>query len=247
MPEKKLPFWRRPDFVPVVLAPVATGLLILLSFSPFNLRPLVFVALVPWLLAMPYATRKQAARSGLWFNLIFALDQMYFVVPLATKMSGTWVWSLLPWLICLPLGMMYFVPMAIAMNWSCRTGRMWLIPLIWAAVEIWRSYMWLIAFPVGLLAEPLAPYPALINSAYWLTIFGVGAWVVVGNLVIVALIRKRRPVFAAVVFVGVLALSLFQYSRPISGTPRKVVIAQPGVDTARNDPHAARKLGDAAS
>src|SRR5579862_2249698 len=200
MAEKRLPFWRRPQFVPCVVAPSASALLILAAFSPLNLRPLVFVGLVPWLLALPFPTCRQAFCSGMWFNLFFALGQMYFVVPLAAKVSGS-VWlALLPWLACLPLGLLYFGPIALVMNWCCRTQRLWLIPLVWAVVEIWRSYMFIIAFPVGLIAEPLATYPALINSALWLTIYGVGAWVVVGNLIVAALLRKRRPLLAIGVF-----------------------------------------------
>jgi apolipoprotein N-acyltransferase len=195
---------------------------------------------------MPYATRKEAWRSGMWFNLVFALGQMWFAASLAHKVSDSWLISMIPWLLCLPLGAMYFGPMAIAMNWSCRTGRMWLIPLIWAVVEIWRSYMWVIAFPVGLIAEPLAPFPAIINSAWWCTIYGVGAWVVVGNMVVAAVVQKRRPWLAGAVFAGVLASSIFLYYRPITGTPRMIVIGQPGVDMAFTEPKLGKQLGDAA-
>ena len=232
MTEKKLPVWRRPAFARCFLAPAASALLILAAFSPLNLRPLVFVALVPWLLQMPYATRKEAWRSGMAFNLFFALGQMYFVVPLATKVSGSWGMALIPWLACLPLGAMYFGPMAMVMNWCCRTQRMWLIPIVWAVVEIWRSYMFVIAFPVGLIAEPLAAYPALINSAWWLTIYGVGAWVVLGNLVVAAVVQKRQPKVGIAVFAAVLASSLFLYMRPITGTPKRIIMGQPGLDIA---------------
>src|ERR1035438_3948063 len=112
MADKKLPFWRRPNFVPVCVAPSASALLILAAFSPLSLRPLVFVALVPWLLAMPYATRKQAWRSGMWFSFFFALGQMWFAASLAHKVSDSWPVSMIPWLLCLPLGAMYFGPLA---------------------------------------------------------------------------------------------------------------------------------------
>jgi apolipoprotein N-acyltransferase len=246
MAEAKLPFWRRPAFVRCFLAPAASAFLLLAAFSPLNLRPLVFVGLVPWLLAMPYATRKEAWRSGMAFNFVFALGQMYFVVPLAAKVSGSLGLGFLPWLACLPLGLMYFGPIALVMNWCCRTQRLWLIPLVWAVVEIWRSYMFVIAFPVGLIAEPLATYPALINSALWLTIYGVGAWVVVGNLIVAGLIRKRRPVLAIGVFAAVLASSLFLYMQPITGTAVRIVDGQPGVDIAFTKPALANGLAGAA-
>lgn len=246
MTDTKLPFWRRPAFLRCFLAPVASAFLILAAFSPLNLRPLVFVALVPWLLCMPYATRKEAWRSGMSFNFVFALGQMYFVVPLAAKVSGSVGLALLPWLACLPLGLMYFGPLALFMNWCCQTRRLWLIPVGWAIVEVWRSYMLVIAFPVGLIAEPLAAYPALINSALYLTIYGVGAWVVTGNLAVAAIIQKRVPLKAAVVFGAVLASSIALYLRPISGEPHRMIVGQPGVDIAFTKPAIALPLAGAA-
>jgi apolipoprotein N-acyltransferase len=99
-----------------------------------------------------------------------------------------------------------------------------------------------IAFPVGLIAEPLAPYPAIINSAWWCTIYGVGAWVVVGNMVLAAIIRKRRPWLASAVFAAVLASSIFLYMRPITGTPKKIIVGQPGIDLAFTDQKLGRQL-----
>jgi apolipoprotein N-acyltransferase len=238
----KISFWKRPSFRTSVIAPASSALLLLGAYSPFDLRFLVFVALVPWLLAFPYATAKEARRAGLAFNFVFILGQMFFVAILTARWTNSWGLALVPWLICGLLGTFYFMVLSLAMNWCYKTQRLWLVPLAWAAVEIWRSYMPVLAFPWGLIAEPLAPYPALINSAVWLTIYGVGAWVVLGNMVLSELVRKRVPKTACACFALVLVSSLLLYSRPIVGTPRNIIIGQPGVDMAFTEPVLAHSL-----
>lgn len=246
MTDRKPSFWRRPAFVRCLLAPAGSALLIQFAFAPFNLRPIVFVALVPWLLCFPYGTRKEVRNAALAFDTVFALGQMYFVLPLCTKVGVSLGLAMLPWLTCVGLGLMYFWPLAAVMNWACRGRKMWLIPIAWALVEVWRSYMFVIAFPVGLVAEPLATYPALINSALYMTIYGVGAWVVLANVIVAAFIQKRTPRLALGVFAAVLMSSVVLYLRPVTGLARRVIDGQPGVDLAFTEPQLGEREAAAA-
>lgn len=241
-------WWRRPAFARVVIAPIASALLLLLAFPPFDLRLLVFVALVPWLAAFPYVERRQTWRAGLWFGLVFILGQMWWVNLLTHRWTGSALLGLVPWLIAGLLGMLYFGVLSLLVNLCCRSGRMWLVPLAWLAVEVWRSYMPLLAFPWGLIATPLAMYPALINDAAIFSVFGVGAWIVSGNMILVGAIRRRVPWKAGATFAIGLALSLWLYQRPVVGTERRILVGQPGVDVGFSNPDEARlEIGLAAT
>jgi apolipoprotein N-acyltransferase len=225
----------------VRLAPIASALLLLAAFPPFDLRLLVFVALVPWLRAFPYGSRKEVRQAGLTFGFLFIAGQMAWVGMLTERWVGGLLMAVVPVLTAGLVGMLYFWLLAFLMNRCCRSGRMFLLPLAWAGVEILRAYMPVVAFPWGLISTPLARFPALIGLASFLTIFGVGAWVVTVNIAVAGAIRTRRIPIAATAFslVG-LAVSLLLYSRPISGRDVKVLIGQPGVDMAFTEPVLAR-------
>jgi len=62
-----------------------------LAFPPFDLRWLVFVALVPWLVSIRGQEARAVRRSGLVFGSIFYGYQMWWVVPFVYKWTGSLV------------------------------------------------------------------------------------------------------------------------------------------------------------
>ncbi|HVL40046.1 MAG TPA: hypothetical protein VM328_11705, partial [Fimbriimonadaceae bacterium] len=214
---------------------VLSAALVLLAFPPFNLGLLVFVALAPWLATLRDADAKSALKSSYAFGLTLGLGQMFFLMPFVSRWTGSYGLGLAPWLLTAFAFGLYFLLAGWLMWRAWRAGRPWAIPLIWAGVEFFRSYVPVFAFPWGLLATPLWPLPQIVSSAYYGSIYLVSAWIMLPNLVLALFLLKERPGAYRghlTVFALVLMLSALRYSTPIEGERKVIVSGQPGVDLA---------------
>lgn len=219
---------------------VASAALLLLAFPPFNLGLLALVALVPWLgsLLKPGEGHGRFGwKSGYLFGLIYGLGQFHWLSVFVTKWTAIWLGGLV-WVVCTVLFALYFGLSGWLMARSASAQKAWMIPLIWAGVEVFRSYIPVFAFPWGQLAAPLWPYALLNQFAYFGSIYAVSAVCVTVSLVTaIALegygwMKVRGYVIAVAVAVG---LSLVRMS--MHPETKKVVVdaIQPGVDMAFGD------------
>ncbi len=218
----------------------ASALLFNLAFPPFNLFLLVFVALIPWLLFLRAADKKSAIRSGYIFGLIFWLWQCNWIIPFVGKWTGSIGLALVPWLLIPTLVIWYFPILAALIHRAFGIGWLWAIPLLWAGMEFIRSQIPYLAFPWGLLANPLHSAPILIQPAAVGEIYLVSAWVVLANVLGVLIAEKapaRTTSRTMSVWLAVLVLSAGFYLRPPQSGDRKVIsIGQTGVDMAFGNP-----------
>lgn len=195
---------------------------------------MILVALVPWLNQLRRATPKQAWRSGILFGALFWLYQMVWIMPFV----GRWAsleWALLPWLLCPVIGCWYFAAAGWLIQRCFASGWTWLVPLVWAGIEVGRSYVPGLAYPWGLIATPLWIVPQLIQSAAFGTIFLVSAWIVLVNLIVANLLvseDRTQTIRLGIAALAILFLSLGRYFQPITGEKRRIAIGQPGVDMA---------------
>ncbi|AIE83462.1 apolipoprotein N-acyltransferase [Fimbriimonas ginsengisoli] len=218
---------------------LASALLMLLAFPPFNLGPLVFVALVPWMLSLRQSSGREAWRSGYVFGFLYGLGQLFWVAQLVSRWVGSIAMGIIPWLIACSLYALYFGWAAVMMRHAWHRKWPWAIPLVWAGIEVIRSFIPTFAFPWGLLATPLWPFPGLIQQAHFGTIFLVSAWVALVNL-IVALAALKSPYavlqsYVATALAG-LTISIMALSSHPASTPTPITIGQPGVDMAFGEP-----------
>jgi apolipoprotein N-acyltransferase len=207
----------------------------LLAFPPFNLGLLVFVALVPWLNSLRNTTGREAWKSGYFFGFLMGLGQLYWLGTLAFRWTNSPALGIVPWLIACLAYAVYFGWAGVLVSKCWAKGWYWLIPIVWAGVEVFRSYIPVFAFPWGLLATPLWPLTPVVQSANFGMIFLVSAWAVTANLAVAMLMegdgyRRVRPLLWA--FGIVLLLSLYRYSQPEEGAKFVVTAGQPGVDLA---------------
>ncbi len=214
---------------------VASAALVLLAFPPFNFGLLVFVALVPWLISLRETNGRQAWKSGYFFGCLMGLGQLYMLGTLTYNWTGSLAFGLLPWLIAALAYGVYFGWVGVLISKCWARGWYWLIPVVWAGMEVFRSYIPVFAFPWGLLATPLWPLTPVVQSAHYGLIFLVSAWAVVLNLIVAMLMegdgyKRVRPLAWA--FVAVTLLSLYRYSQPETGEKFVVTAGQPGVDLA---------------
>lgn len=209
--------------------------LCLAAFPPLNLGLLVFVAWVPWLLALRAGDGRVGFRSGLVYGFVYLLGQMAWLPTLVKNWTGSPALAIVPWVLAALIGQFYFGLAGWLMARSYRQGLLWLVPVAWAGVEVLRSYIPVLAFPWGLAAFPLWPYPVLIQHAFLGTIVLVGAWVILSNVLIAELIaqpslRTIRP--GLMVWVILLLASWVRFGTVPEGRTKAVTIGQPGVDLA---------------
>lgn len=219
-------------------AAVSAGLF-LAAFPPFDLSLLVFVALVPWLRCLADTTPRLAARSGYVFGLVFMGGQMLWLQPFVSRWTHSVVLGTIPWLLATAVGALYFAGAGWLMQRCWAWRKPWFLPVVWAGVELIRSYIFVLAFPWGLAATPLWLLTPMIQIAHYGTLYAVSAWVVLGNVVGVRFLRGDRFVElrnGAMAFAALLALSLVRYNTTQVGEVKSVTLGQPGVDLAFGDP-----------
>ncbi|HVT13946.1 MAG TPA: apolipoprotein N-acyltransferase [Fimbriimonadaceae bacterium] len=225
--------------LPKIWPAAASGLMVVACFPPFPFALLVFVALVPWLLYLRECDGKKAFRSGMLFGLIFWLGEFSFIAGFVSHWTGSVLLGGVPYLAGCLVGSLYFALFGWLANLCYRRCLAWAAPIVWAGVEVLRSYVFGLAFPFGLLAMPLTPAPAIIQSAHYGSVYLVSAWVALANVMIAELMsgKKYSEVrWYGMAFLLVLALSLVRYGSEPTGTLRHVVAGQPGVDLAFGNP-----------
>jgi apolipoprotein N-acyltransferase len=217
-----------------------SGLLYLAAFPPFNFAFLVFVALVPWFWSLRTASGKGAFGSGYVLGLVVVLGQMHFLQPFVMRWTASFGLSLVPWLLCGIIGAFYFALLGLLIRGCLDRGWIWAIPLLWGGMEVIRSFIPGLAFPWFILATPLWTTPALIQTAFYGTIYFVSAWVVLFNLLLLTridgeLAKSSGPV--AVVWALLLVLSVYRYQHhlELDSSGMRVAVGQPGVDMAFSD------------
>lgn len=222
---------------------VVSAILVLLAFPPFHFSLLVFVALVPWLIDLRSITGRRAWKSGYLFGYVTMTGQMAWILPFVGRWTGSYLLALIPWLLAAAISATYFAIAAVMIRICWARSCWWAIPVAWAGVEVFRSYIPVLAFPWALIATPLATFPAVIQTARDGTVYFVGAWVVLANVGLTMLMVKEedfgvpRPVrWSGIAFLAILAWSLVRYSGPVEGEHFKATICQPGVDEAFGRP-----------
>lgn len=221
----------------------ASALLYGLATPPFNLAFLVFIALVPWLVSLKELDGKKAWRSGYGFGLLFSLSQLAWILMFVYKWTESPLMAALPWLVASVLMALYFGLAGVLIAKCWRMNIPWAIPFVWAGIEVFRSYIPVLAFPWGLLANPLGLVPMLGQGAFFGGIYLVSAWVAAISTGIAIwlsaegkeLPRSELRGMATLAIAG-FALSLLRLSMNTPTERHVVSVIQPGVDLAFSSP-----------
>jgi apolipoprotein N-acyltransferase len=178
----------------------ASGLALSFAFSPFPLRFLSLVALIPllWLIKTEPAAR--AFRYGFFFGAAFFACHLWWLWTLVVPVEPV-TRILLDVGVVLLFGVLGLFTGLFAL--AAKKLGIWWSPLIWAALEWLRSQSDM-GFPWGLLGASLTPYVPLIQSASIIGVYGISALVVLVNLLTWRVIASRKRA----VFVPLLAASV---------------------------------------
>jgi apolipoprotein N-acyltransferase len=218
-------------------AAVLSGLLFALAFPPLEWVALLPLAPVPWLVTLlEEKSRLRAALSGFVFGLAFWCASIPWIYHVVTRFGGQ---SGVMGVVCLLIlaAILAEWPAIVAFGVAAAApagslSRLALFPLLWAASEHARSYVYG-GFPWNLTGFALYRHPAWIQTASVWGVYGVGLLAMAGSCLLAAgAARRRLRPFAAAAALALLvglfgAWRLTRASSP--GTALTAALVQPGI------------------
>jgi apolipoprotein N-acyltransferase len=234
-------------------AAVLAGVALALAFPGPDLGPVVFVALVPLLLAVETLRPRQAAALGYLTGLVFVGLLIWWIPTDFLSWTGAAGW--LAW-VALCVAEACFVAAFAALVPACRRLGGWRVVLLgacWATLELLRAHGPIGGFPWGILGVsqhgggPLLPLARVVGA------YGLSALIVAVNFAAAAALRALAgalrprgwrgwpgwralgPVLAWPALAAALAVSgtLAPAPPPTSGAPLRLAVVQAGLAGGR--------------
>ncbi|MBU0638727.1 MAG: apolipoprotein N-acyltransferase [Planctomycetes bacterium] len=159
-----------------------------LSFSPYELWPLMVVGLAPWAFAVCHAARPWLVYWG-----SFLAGWVFFLVNLVWLMPATGLGY-----VALAFYLAMYWPLA---AWAIRTGQrrgvspIWALPIVWVACELLRAWV-MSGFPWFFVAHAFYKQLAFIQISDLTGAYGVSFVILLINGVLVELFLLRWPAAA---------------------------------------------------
>ena len=207
--------------------------LYILSFPPFSIPFLIFIAFVPAFLAIGKISYKKVFW---WFfagGAIFSLIHVYWILNLQVPPGIEKLLVLGLILMIAYLGAFYGI-IGVAFKYGAKStaGFLLFIPSAWVLIEFFRSYGDL-GFPWNPLWETLLHNLSIYQIARFWGPFGVSFLIILVNALIAYGILKRRRLFAVIGLLMIVALQfwgIYLRSQTFKSTKSlKVAIFQPNV------------------
>lgn len=218
---------------PVVL-PALAGILYALAFPFFGLWPLAWIFVVPLLFCVQDVSPGRAFLSGMISGLIAWAGVVYWIALVMSTYGGMGLFTaILLLLVLLAYLALYFGAFAWAASRFLKTKFAFLIlPGIWVALELMRSYTIFSGFPWALLGHSQLPFTAFVQVAELGGVFLVSAVVMTGNVAIYQAMKKQYAPLAIAVGLVILCAGFGQWRinlYPFEGIPLRVAAAQANV------------------
>lgn len=206
-----------------------------LSFPPYNLFPLGFVA---WLPVLAWLDRHQQGKmstgqllgNGYWAFLLWNIAATYWI-------ANT---SFIPGLAAFALNALFMLPVlwltAFIRGRLHPYWRLWVLPVAWISFE-WLHHHWELSWPWLTLGNSMADHIALIQWYSWTGIFAGSLWLFVINNLVYRYLRapagKRVGIMRSlglVVGIPVLVSLVIFLGYKEQGEPVHVAIVQPNFE-----------------
>jgi apolipoprotein N-acyltransferase len=239
----------------LILFPVLSGLLLLLSFPRFDLGFLAWVALVPLLLSVRKTTWRVAFGQGFLAGLIFFTGALSWVVN-AMNLYGQ-----------VPLTISYLVMLLLAaycalyvalfcgllrlMAGKSGSALLWTAPALWVSLELVRTHLFS-GFPWAVLGYSQYHQLPVVQIADIGGVYAVTFLVVLVNALIATLLQAMfsevtitevpvkvpwvRAMLAVVFIAGAIAYGnwrLAPHPAEVSEQPVRIGLVQPNIDQSR--------------
>ncbi len=221
--------------------PLASGILLTLSFPPFHLLIPPFVALVPYLLFVGRSAEDRAGgvsvrRASFWMGVVFYGTLLYWLF--AALVFYTWL-ALRGYLITVVV-LSSFLAVA---GWAIHFFRaryslpFWVVvPIFWTVAEWMRAHLGDLTFPWLGLGHSLTGFPALVGFADITGARGVTVWLAAINGLLAEWwlagprVRWRaRAVALGLLLVVPIGYSLLRWNTLETREAARVLVVQPNI------------------
>ncbi len=217
-----------------VFLPALGGILYALAFPFFGLWPLAWLFVVPLLFSIEDVNPGRAFLSGMISGLIAWAGVLYWIALVMSTYGGMGFFTaILLLLLLLAYLALYFGAFAWASSRFLKNKFAFLIlPGLWVALELMRSYTIFSGFPWALLGHSQLPFTSFVQVAEFGGVFLVSAVVMTGNVAIYQAMKKQYAPLAIAVVMVILCAGFGQWrisNGPFEGTPLRVAAAQANV------------------
>jgi len=207
---------------------ILSGALLVLSFPPFSLWPLAWVALVPLYVAVSRCDgAKAAANLGAVTGLVFYVPSLFWFYGIFGVLAAAF-WCLFS----------LWVAIHAALVWRFGRGRngagkplvrVLAAGILWAGVEYFRSEVWWLRNSWLALGYSQVPNLPILQLCSLVGVYGLSALIVSVNAALSLLPRHRRPAIACLLLA--LAASVWGWARARThavddGKPVRVALIQ---------------------
>jgi apolipoprotein N-acyltransferase len=192
--------------MPVILA-LASGVLTALAFPKFNLSIIAWFSIALLIYAIEKAKdRNEAALVGFVFALPFFLINLSWITTLS---RFTPFWPYLGWILLCIFESAFILVFALIAKYFI-SKRPLFIPFLWVFIEYLRS-LGTFGILAGVLGASQCSFLPLIQSAEFLTVYGISFVIVLFNLGIARYFYKRKK--DTIIFALILVTILYFYGQ----------------------------------
>ena len=223
---------------------ITSGLLVALSFPNAGLSFLVWISLIPLLMALEGTTLRTAFRVGITCGVTAYALLLYWINIVVTQYGH------LPWAISIPIYLMLVFWLALFYGFTVMVSRMGelvgiksaiSLPIAWVAFDFIRSFL-LTGFPWAMLGHSQYRTLPLFQIADIAGVYGITLLIVLANVVLYRITRAitgakiNYPIKSALVILILLVATLiYGFNRLNSreatkNKPLKVALIQGNID-----------------
>ncbi|MBI2916023.1 MAG: apolipoprotein N-acyltransferase [Elusimicrobia bacterium] len=224
------------------LLPILSSFLLFLSFPKGNQEYLAWGALVPLIWAVENKNAKQAFWMGWGAGTAAFCGILYWIVPTFRAAGVSLILGLSSTLLLSSVvGLFYGVFTVLSslyLQSFAYPSALIFCGTAWVALEHLRSYLWT-GFPWALLGYSQWKFTPMIQISEWTGVYGVSFLLVLFNLILYALIKKRKVVLLPTLILGALLIAnlyLWVRTKKVSESyskPLRISILQGNIDQYR--------------
>ncbi|MCH2663409.1 apolipoprotein N-acyltransferase [bacterium] len=216
---------RRPTWLVFYVFPILSGLLLGASHVPLPTGFLAYVGLIPLLLSVAVLSGRSAFMAGFIHGIFYYAATIYWIAWITPPGVLAAVFYLSLW-----RGLTIWAISVI----TRRSGSSGLLasPFIWVGLE-YVSSLGDLGFPWVLLGASQVDYLPLVQHADLFGVFGVSFWLVLVNLALLQIWRKRSAAGIAtlvVLFVAPMSYGLFRMDQTHGDRTLNVGVTQPNLE-----------------
>ncbi|HAV42668.1 TPA: apolipoprotein N-acyltransferase [bacterium] len=202
---------------------VLSGILLFLSYPPFDLFYLAFLALVPLLLGLKGKSPFEGAILGFIFGLIFFGGLFFWMNSMELYELKGWTKSIL-WILLSGTLSLYPAIFGFLVELVSKRLPKYIplsIPFFWCGLEFIRAHFPLDGFPWGLLGHSQYLNLPLIQIASFIGVFGISFLIILSNVLLSELIisSSLRRKFLLLTFYFLPLILCYTYGRWVLSKP----------------------------